>query len=231
MKVLLTGVVALALLAGCESTPEVNEYTPVSSVDSTSYAIGQQIGGSFKQQHIDVNMDAFAAGIRDAMADKPLFADSVMQRVMMSLQERSMKKMQEEMSKKADSVKKIGADWLEKNKQKPGVKVTSSGLQYYAIKEGTGPKPTPQSTVKVHYTGTLIDGKVFDSSVQRGEPVEFPLANVIPGWQEALLLMPVGSKYSIAIPSNLAYGDQGAGDRIPPGSTLLFEVELLEIVK
>jgi FKBP-type peptidyl-prolyl cis-trans isomerase FklB len=231
MKVLLSGVLALALIAGCESTPEVNEVQPSTSIDSASYAIGMQLGGQFKQQLLEINPEALAAGVRDAMADKGLFADTVLQRVMMSLQEKAMKKMQDEMTKKADSAKTAGTAWLEKNKQKPGVKVTSSGLQYYVIKEGTGPKPQPSDKVKVHYTGTLIDGKVFDSSVQRGEPVEFPLANVIPGWQEALLLMPVGSKYSIAIPSNLAYGDQGAGERIPPGSTLLFEVELLDIVK
>jgi FKBP-type peptidyl-prolyl cis-trans isomerase len=121
--------------------------------------------------------------------------------------------------------------YLAKNKEKTGVTVTPSGLQYEVIKLGTGPKPTKDNTVKVHYTGTLIDGTEFDSSVKRNEPVEFQVSGVIPGWTEALQLMPVGSKFRLFIPENLAYGSNQAGAVIKPFSTLIFEIELLEIVQ
>jgi FKBP-type peptidyl-prolyl cis-trans isomerase len=121
--------------------------------------------------------------------------------------------------------------FLAKNKEKSGVTVTPTGLQYEVIKMGTGPKPTAQNTVKVHYVGTLIDGNEFDSSIKRNEPATFPVSGVIPGWTEALQLMPVGSKFRICIPQSLAYGAQGAGETIKPYSTLVFEVELLEIVQ
>jgi FKBP-type peptidyl-prolyl cis-trans isomerase len=121
--------------------------------------------------------------------------------------------------------------YLAKNKEKAGVTTTASGLQYEVVKMGTGPKPTAQNTVKVHYVGTLIDGTEFDSSVKRKEPATFPVSGVIPGWTEALQLMPVGSKFKLCIPSAIAYGPTGAGEVIKPYSTLIFEVELLEIVK
>jgi FKBP-type peptidyl-prolyl cis-trans isomerase len=121
--------------------------------------------------------------------------------------------------------------FLAKNKEKQGVTVTASGLQYEVIKMGKGPKPTEESTVKVHYTGTLVDGTQFDSSVERGEPATFPVTGVISGWTEALQLMPVGSKFKICLPADLAYGPGGASDVIRPYSTLIFEVELLEIVQ
>jgi FKBP-type peptidyl-prolyl cis-trans isomerase FklB len=121
--------------------------------------------------------------------------------------------------------------FLSKNKEKSGVSVTPSGLQYEVIKMGTGPKPDASSTVKVHYTGTLIDGTEFDSSVKRGQPAEFQVGGVIPGWTEALQLMPVGSKFKLFIPENIAYGSNGAGEIIKPYSTLIFEVELLEILQ
>ncbi len=121
--------------------------------------------------------------------------------------------------------------FLTKNKEKAGVTVTASGLQYEVVKMGDGPKPTAQNTVKVHYVGTLIDGTEFDSSVKRNEPAQFPVSGVIPGWTEALQLMPVGSKFNLVIPQSLAYGARGAGEVIKPFSTLIFQVELLEIVK
>jgi FKBP-type peptidyl-prolyl cis-trans isomerase FklB len=121
--------------------------------------------------------------------------------------------------------------FLTKNKDKAGVTITASGLQYEVIKMGTGPKPTAQSTVKVHYVGTLIDGTEFDSSIKRNQPAQFPVSGVIPGWTEALQLMPVGSKFKLYIPQSIAYGAKGAGEKIKPYSTLIFEVELLEIVK
>ncbi|MBN8852550.1 MAG: FKBP-type peptidyl-prolyl cis-trans isomerase [Sphingobacteriales bacterium] len=134
-------------------------------------------------------------------------------------------------AEKSAGNKKIGEDFLAANKNKPGVVTLPSGLQYTVMKEGTGPKPGPTDKVKVHYHGTLIDGRVFDSSVDRGQPIELAVNGVIPGWTEALQLMSVGSKWKLFIPSNLAYGDQQAGPLIAPGSTLIFEVELLDIVK
>jgi FKBP-type peptidyl-prolyl cis-trans isomerase len=130
-----------------------------------------------------------------------------------------------------ESEKSKGVKFLEANKKKAGVKVTSSGLQYEVIKLGNGKKPVASNSVKVHYTGTLIDGKKFDSSVDRGQPAEFRLDQVIPGWTEGLQLMPVGSKFKFYIPAELAYGDNPPGEPIQPGSTLIFEVELFEIKK
>ncbi|MBO7457878.1 MAG: FKBP-type peptidyl-prolyl cis-trans isomerase [Paludibacteraceae bacterium] len=130
---------------------------------------------------------------------------------------------------KFGEAKAEGEKFLEENKLREGVKTTESGLQYEVIKEGKGKKPTAESTVKVHYEGTLIDGTVFDSSYQRGEPIEFPLNGVIKGWTEGLQLMPVGSKYKLFIPYELGYGERGAGQSIPPYATLIFTVELLEI--
>ena len=137
----------------------------------------------------------------------------------------------EAQAKETNKVKEEGEKFLAENKTKSGVLTTTSGLQYQVITEGTGAKPTAEDKVKVHYTGTLLDGKKFDSSVDRGEPLEIGVGQVVKGWTEGLQIMPVGSKYVFWIPSELAYGEQGAGADIKPGSTLKFEVELLEIVK
>jgi FKBP-type peptidyl-prolyl cis-trans isomerase FklB len=144
----------------------------------------------------------------------------------------------EKAAKKAEADKILYKDWIQKNedflaknKEKQGITITPSGLQYEVIKMGNGPKPTSENTVKVNYTGTLIDGTEFDSSIKRKEPAQFPVGNIIPGWKEALQLMPVGSKFKVYIPQNLAYGATGAGEQIKPYSTLVFEIELLEIVK
>ena len=149
----------------------------------------------------------------------------------MEKRQAEMAKQQAEMAKQYESNIEIGAKFLEENKSKPGVKVTESGLQYKVIKEGKGAKPTATDNVKVHYHGTLIDGTVFDSSVDRGEPISFPLNGVIAGWTEGVQLMSVGSKYKFFIPYTLAYGERGAGEAIKPYSTLIFEVELLGIEK
>lgn len=231
MKVLLTAIIACCFIVSCDKAPDVNEVTPASSMDSASYAIGLQIGKTFKEQSIDIDHNMLSAGIRDAIAEKPLFPDSVLQRCVMAIQEKAMIKMQAEQAKKSDSMSKAGNVFLAQNKTKPGVITTASGLQYQILSEGKGARPTKENKVRVHYTGTFIDGSIFDSSVQRGQPVEFPVMGVISGWSEALQLMSVGSKYRVFIPSSLAYGDQGAGQAIPPGSTLIFEVELLDIVK
>ena len=141
------------------------------------------------------------------------------------------KVMQQKQNSIMDKEKAKGAAFLAENKKKEGVVETASGLQYKVVKMGTGAKPTATDKVKVHYHGTLLDGTVFDSSVERGQPITFPLNQVIAGWTEGVQLMPVGSKFIFYIPSNLAYGDRAAGDKIKPGSTLIFEVELLDIEK
>lgn len=191
-----------------------------------SYAIGQQIGKNLKAQNIEIDPKTLAASLTDATTGKSQMTDEQIQKAMMKLQEMAMKKQQEE----GEANKKKSAEFLEKNKTAEGVKVTASGLQYSVIKEGEGATPKKEDTVKCHYTGTLIDGTKFDSSVDRGQPAEFPVGGVIPGWTEALQMMKVGSKYKLFIPPELAYGPAGRPG-IPPNSALVFEVELLEIVK
>jgi FKBP-type peptidyl-prolyl cis-trans isomerase FkpA len=191
-----------------------------------SYAIGQQIGKNLKAQNIEIDPKTLAASLSDAMQGKSEMKDEDIQKAMMKLQEMAMKKQQEE----GEANKKKSADFLEKNKSVEGVKTTASGLQYQVITEGNGATPKKDDTVKCHYTGTLIDGTKFDSSVDRGQPAEFPVSGVIPGWTEALQMMKVGSKYKLFIPPELAYGPAGRPG-IPANSALVFEVELLEIVK
>lgn len=191
-----------------------------------SYAIGQQIGKNLKQQNIEIDPKTLAASLADAAKGESKMKDDEIQKAMMKLQENAMKKQQEE----GENNKKKSAEFLEKNKTAEGVKTTASGLQYSVMTEGTGETPTKDSTVKCHYTGTLIDGTKFDSSVDRGTPAEFPVSGVIPGWTEALQMMKVGSKYKLFIPPELAYGSAGRPG-IPANSTLIFEVELLEVVK
>jgi len=198
--------------------------------DTISYMIGTDIARSLKQNNLQVNQEILFQGIRDGMNGKDtLFTKEQFNTYMQRLQKELRKRMEEEQAKEADRNKAIGKKWLEDNKKKPGVIETASGLQYKVIKEGQGPKPGPNSTVKVHYEGRLIDGKIFDSSYDRGEPLELSLTNVIKGWTEGLQLMPVGSIYELYIPSELGYGDRSLPN-IPAGSVLIFKVELLDIV-
>jgi len=198
--------------------------------DTISYMIGTDIARSLKQNNLQVNQEILFQGIRDGMNGKDtLFTKEQFNTYMQRLQKELRKKMEEEQAKEAERNKAIGKKWLEDNKKKPGVMETASGLQYKVIKEGQGPKPGPNSTVKVHYEGRLIDGKIFDSSYDRGEPLELSLTNVIKGWTEGLQLMPVGSIYELYIPSELGYGDRSLPN-IPAGSVLIFKVELLDIV-
>ena len=194
------------------------------SVDSFSYAIGLSIASFYKAQGIkDINNTLVVKALADAKADKALMNEAQVNNCIVSY-------MQTAAKAKASPNKKAGEAWLAENKKKPGVISTASGLQYKIEKEGTGAKPKASDQVKVHYHGTLTDGTVFDSSVERGQPITLGLSNVIPGWTEALQLMPVGSKWKLFIPSDLAYGDNPAG-KIPEGSTLIFDVELIEIVQ
>jgi len=191
------------------------------------YAIGQQIGSNLKAQNIDVDPKALAMSISDALSGKPsrLSSEEINQ-ALLKLQENMNKKAQEEAQKNLEASKKF----LEENKSKEGFTVTPSGLQIKIETEGTGAKPGPQDTVKVHYKGTLANGSQFDSSYDRGQPAEFAVNAVIPGWTEALQMMKVGSKAKLVIPPEIGYGaSQRPG--IPANSVLVFDVELLDIVK
>ncbi|ADB42479.1 FKBP-type peptidyl-prolyl cis-trans isomerase [Spirosoma linguale] len=213
--------------------PATTGATIASTQDSVSYSIGVFMAQSLKQQGItDLDAALLTRGLQDAISGQPtrLTLEQCNQ-VMMAYQQKQMTVRNAEGMKASAENKKIGAAFLTENKAKAGVVTTASGLQYSIEKEGTGAKPTVKDRVKVHYTGRLLDGKVFDSSVERGEAIEFGVTEVIKGWTEALQLMPVGSKWKLYIPSDLAYGDRGAGADIKPGSTLVFDVELLDIVK
>ena len=189
-----------------------------------SYAIGANLGTQVAHDGLELDLDALTQGVRDAMAGQNKFSDEQMQEAFMQLQQ----EMQAKRDNVANEEKMKGQKFLEENKKNPDVKVTESGLQYKVVTLGTGPKPTATSKVTVKYKGTLLDGTVFDSTEkQGGEPISFGLNQVIRGWTEGLQLMPTGSKYIFYIPSDLAYGDQGAGGVIPGGATLIFEIELL----
>lgn len=193
--------------------------------DKASYSIGINIGNSLKQQSLDLNPDMVAAGIRDVLSNaKPLLTEQEIQATLMEFQ----KQMLGQRADKAKKNKKDGDDFLAENKKKKDVLTLASGLQYKVIKEGKGKKPAATDTVTTHYRGTLIDGTEFDSSYKGGEPVSFPVKGVIPGWTEALQLMPIGSKWQLFIPAELAYGEGGQGP-IPPNSTLIFDIELIGI--
>ena len=226
MKVL-SVVAALLVVVSLTSTAQKKAELKTQK-QKASYGIGLNIGKNFKEQFPDVDVDAMVRGFKDALAGtKPAISDQELAMVMKSFQEEMMQKKTERDAAELEKNKKAGDAFLAENKKKEGVVTTASGLQYKVIKEGTGPKPKATDTVECNYRGTLIDGKEFDSSYKRGEPAKFVLGRVIPGWIEGLQLMSVGSKYEFYIPSNLAYGDQGAGADIGPGATLIFEVELL----
>lgn len=222
-------VLVLALSASCQQGGKSVKLQ--TNIDSVSYAIGVLVGtNNLKQLENapgggEINKEAMAAAFSASTLSKdsiitPEEAQALVQKFFEGASQRQSQKNLEE-----------GNAYLEKNKAREGVTTTASGLQYEVITAGTGPMPTAADQVRVHYHGTLIDGKVFDSSVDRGEPVVFGVGQVIPGWTEALQLMPVGSKWKIYLPSNIAYGERGAGGDIGPNAALIFEVELLEIVK
>lgn len=211
---------AIAALVACERSASLK-----TDEERASYAVGMQIGRSLKAQNADIALPALVAGLNDGLGGKePKLNEQELQAAMQKMQEMMVKKAQEQAEKNL----KEGEEWLAKNKTRPGVVTTESGLQIEVIKEGTGPTPTDNDIVKVHYTGTLINGEKFDSSRDRSEPAEFPVRQVIPGWTEALKLMKVGSQVKLAIPPKLAYGPQQRPG-IPANSTLLFDVELLEV--
>ncbi|MEO6914284.1 MAG: FKBP-type peptidyl-prolyl cis-trans isomerase [Chitinophagaceae bacterium] len=235
-SLLLAAVMATGQLVLAQAKPAGKARTPVkkvaasvatmkNSVDSVSYSLGIMISQFYKQQGVSkVNTAMVSKAINDALkGGKPLLTEEQSNQCINNY----ITVMRED---KASGNKKAGQDFLAANKTKPGIVTLPSGLQYQILKEGTGPKPAITDTVRCHYHGTLIDGTVFDSSVDRGQPAEFPVGAVIRGWVEALPMMPVGSKWKLFIPSDLGYGDSGAGAKIGPGSTLIFDVELLGIV-
>ncbi len=198
--------------------------------DSVSYAIGLDIGQRLKQQSVDANPDLIARGIKDASTGgKPLLTEQQAQSVMGAFQQQLVAKRDSMNKVIGEKNKKDGEAFLAENKKKDSVVTLPSGVQYKVLKMGTGKKPKADQTVSVQYRGTLVDGTEFDSSYKRGEPITFQVGGVIKGWTEALQLMPVGSKWQLFIPSDLAYGERGAGQTIPPNSTLIFEIELLSI--
>lgn len=194
--------------------------------DSLSYSIGIMVASFYKQQGItNINDTLVNKAIKDKMSgDSTLLTEQQCNQVLMGFIEKAK-------ADKAAAAKKQGEAFLSSNKTKPGVVTTASGLQYLVLKQGTGPKPAINDKVKCDYEGRLIDGTIFDSSIKQGKPIEFAVNGVIAGWTEALQLMNTGSKYRLFIPSNLAYGDQQMGADIKPGSTLIFDVDLIEIVK
>jgi FKBP-type peptidyl-prolyl cis-trans isomerase len=198
--------------------------------DKLSYSIGMNIGKSLKRDNLDVDPDLVLRGIKDVLGGGTLLmTDQEAQSTLNELQADLHKRQEQEMQQLAETNKKEGETFLAANKTKAGVISLPSGLQYKILQEGTGPKPTAADTVTVNYRGTLLDGTEFDSSYKRGQPGSFPVGGIIKGWTEALLLMPVGSKWQLFIPPELAYGPRQAGPSIGPNSTLLFEVELLSI--
>lgn len=225
--------VIFLMIAGmsCQQSGSVQNVKLETEADSAGYAIGILVGTNNKQQvenapgGADINLDAMVAAFSAAAKGEEGVmtteeADQVIRRYFEAAGERE-----------GQLNLESGNAFLEENKSREGVNTTASGLQYEVITEGTGPKPSADDRVRVHYHGTLIDGTVFDSSVDRGEPAVFGVGQVIPGWTEALQLMPVGSKWKIYIPSDLGYGERGAGADIGPNTALIFEVELLEIVE
>ncbi len=200
--------------------------------EKASYALGTKIGGDLKRQGVGASVDAAltARGLRDALSGgKSLMTDDEVKAALTQLQTQVRGQMEAKAHEAGAAARKEGEAFLAANKSKEGVVTLPSGMQYKILTAGTGPKPTAADTVSCNYRGTLINGKEFDSSYKGGKPVSFPVSGVIKGWTEALQLMPVGSKWQLFIPADLAYGDRGAGPDIGPGATLIFEVELLKI--
>ncbi|MCX6255297.1 MAG: FKBP-type peptidyl-prolyl cis-trans isomerase [Bacteroidia bacterium] len=231
--IVMTGVIAL-MLGSCGKSTLKNAKLN-NKEDSLSYAFGVVNYNALMQDSLLLDPLIVAKGMLDVKEGKPLMADDIARSfIMVFVNKREALKAEQKAALDKEVYKDYIAQndaFLAKNKEKSGVTTTASGLQYEVIKMGTGPKPTAQNTVRVHYIGTLIDGTEFDSSIKRNKPAEFPVSGVIPGWTEALQLMPVGSKFKLYLPASIAYGTNGAGDVIKPYSTLIFEVELLEIVK
>jgi len=232
---LTAGMVAM-MVAGCSKPAGEKAGEKVGKVelknfsDRVSYMIGADIGASLRANQAEIDPVLVSRGLEDSYLDKPLLmADEEIDKVKQEFTEKLQKDYQAKLAETSARNRAEGEAYLAENAKKAGVVTTASGLQYEVVSQGTGPKPGPEATVKVHYRGTLLDGVEFDSSYRRGEPVVLKLASLIPGWSEALQLMPVGSKYKLAVPAALAYGEKEVGPDIGPNATLLFDIELLGI--
>ncbi len=232
----LTFVIAALVLTGCDAknngSADNSAANPAISLETDeeklSYGVGMNIGFSLTRQGVpDLKLEAVLEGIRDSVnGQSPKVSETEVQQSAARIQERQ----EAELAVLAEENGAKGVEFLAENGAREGIVTTDSGLQYEVLKEGEGESPTAESIVRTHYHGTLIDGTVFDSSIDRGEPTQFAVNQVIPGWTEALQLMKVGGKMRIFVPANLAYGEQSPGPAIPPNSTLIFDVELMEIV-
>ena len=227
-KIFVLSILSCCMIFTCAAQKN-KKTTTMTEKDSLAYALGINIGTSLKQQlepqFADINIDILLQGLTGIFKGAENMPFKNNEEAVMFLNNYFAR----EMEKTAAGNREAGEKFLAENAKRPGVTVTPSGLQYEILTVGGGAKPAATDKVTVHYRGTLIDGTVFDSSIERGEPITFPLNGVIPGWTEALQLMPVGSKWIIYLPYNLAYGERGAGGSIEPYSTLIFEVELLGI--
>ena len=226
VAVILGGAALIPVYYATQHPASVNKQTMSKTskpIEKISYALGYEVAS---QTPSEVDVNSFITGIREGHAKKPrIYTDEELQAAYVEVQ----KEMQQKQIAQSKESSTQSNSFLAENAKKPGVKTTASGLQYKVNKEGTGKQPNADSVVSVHYKGQLLDGKVFDSSYDRGQPVEFPLNKVIPGWTEGLQLMKEGGKTTFYIPANLAYGAEGVPNTIPPNSTLIFDVELLQV--
>ncbi len=221
----LCAAVALSGTAFAADAPELK-----TDKEKLSYSIGMDIGGNLKRQSVEVDPDLLAKGLKDSYGGgKTVLTEDESRRTITEYQKTLMAKQAETMKKNSEKNKADGEKFLAENAKKEGVKTLPSGLQYMEIAPGTGKSPKAADTVTTHYKGTLIDGTEFDSSHKRGQPATFQVSGVIPGWTEALQLMKEGAKWRLFVPSNLAYGERGAGREIGPNATLIFEVELISV--
>lgn len=233
MKKQLILVAAVTVLAaGCKPTEQESSAASLDTEgQKVAYGMGLSLGSRLKQEPMEIDVEAFKLGIQHGLkGEEPLMTQEEVAQTLQAFQQKQIAKRQEEMQAEAEKNKAEGETFLAENATKEGVVTTDSGLQYKVLEEGDGEKPTADDVVEVHYKGTLLDGTEFDSSYKRNSTVTFPVQGVIPGWTEALQLMPVGSKWELYIPSDLAYGPGGTGGGpIGPNATLIFEVELIGI--
>ncbi len=229
MKLVAATVLSLAMSSAMAADDQGSLST---DMDKLSYSIGADLGKNFKKQGIDVNPSALADGMKDGMGNGELkLTEQQMKDVLNRFQQELMARRNAEFNKKASENKAKGEAFLDQNKSKDGIVVLPSGLQYKVLNQGSGIKPTKSDTVTVEYTGKLINGTVFDSSEKTGKPATFKVSQVIPGWTEALQLMPAGSTWEVYVPADLAYGPRSVGGPIGPNETLIFKIHLLSVQK
>lgn len=223
-------IICVTLVAGCFEKTFAEEAKLTDQKGKVSYSIGILMGKDFKAQSVDINTDLFMRGFKDGLlGTKPALTDEELQKTMTTFQSEMRAKAEVALKAQGEKNLKEGEKFLAENAKKEGVKTTVSGLQYKVITEGKGSMPSVNDTVTVNYKGNLLDGTEFDSSYKRGTPATFGVKGLIPGWTEALQMMKTGSKWQIFVPAKLAYGERGAGRKIGPNSTLIFEVELISI--